>query len=239
MPRGGVSGGGSGGYGGGGGGGAAGPTPQAEALLNADGIFRLIAGGAFAPQTITTDQAIYDDLRRQLGEGVAADRATAGASYDGLDQYLGGYVNAYNSTPQNQTLTQDPRYAALMNQQGGDVAQYQQAVTQQNAEGAQLGGGFADLISTLARAEDSSANSRRAESQMARTYANDSIAAQERAMNMGIGVREADARRQDQLTNAQLAQAARQQQLAALMPVLQMLAAAGLNMPTLEQMGLA
>jgi hypothetical protein len=223
MPPGpaGPGGGGSGG-GWGGGGGGGGQADKENALRQIAGLLELMKSGAF---TAKADPA----LQGQITQGVAADRAAAGGTYNALDAWLAKNQGNPYQDMQLQAMPQlDAGLAALLQSQGSDSAGYQAQVGMANTLGAQTDVAGQNLKAQLAAQMAGSNQSRLAESQQARAYADQSIGAQERGMQFAL-----------QQRVAQQQEAMNQQKLQLAIQLMQIAGQSGLDAPTLAQMGMA
>jgi hypothetical protein len=230
-------GGGGGGYGGGGGGGGADP---AAALRNAQGILALLGSSQLQHQATPFDAGMYDKQRGSIGSAVTADRGASDQAYQQLiAQMTGQYKNAFAAGAPQRATAMAPDMSALLRAQGADPAQYQSQVAAQNQVGQQGDAVFGDLFRTLAANADQGQQSRLAEAQQAQTYSGREIDAQQLGLLAGVDARQGQASQQWQMQQDQLKRDSIQQRLQLALPMLQQLAAAGLDMPTLEQMGLA
>lgn len=248
------SGGGGGGGGRGGGGGGGGVSDAAAAQAQWDALLQLLGSDMFKPQLRQTapqsfDASIFDRLRGSVNQAATTDRGAANTAYDQLASALAsGYKNAYAGGPQARAVAGDTSMANLLASQGANPQGYVQQAQAATQAGADSDRQFANLFATLAANADTSQQSRVAEGDQARAYANRNIDAQLAAMLTGVDTRQAQAQlefderqrqlqREDELYNAQQTQSANQQRLQAMLPVLQLLAESGVAIPNLRELG--
>lgn len=102
-----------GGYGGGGG-----QSAKAQALKMSQGLQALLASGRFGARDVSGDTA-------RINSGVSADQASRQAAYQALTDTINNQANPYRDVELTQARTLDPRLAAMLRSQGGDVGAYE------------------------------------------------------------------------------------------------------------------
>jgi len=252
------------GYGRGGGGGGGGGGPSTDFKGQVDFLTQLLNSGAYDPSKLdytdkakrrkyVRDNAIYG----RVAQGVSADRANARSAYDTLDQYLANVgPNPYVGANRTAAPRADVSLLNLLSSQGVDPSAYQAEAYSLQRQGQGSSDVFDRLLATLAMNERSSRQSRQAESQQARTFADRELSAQKLGLdtaldlreqarrqaiedqNFGIDQSELARQRQVQDANAQLALQAQQAKLALIQQLSTLAAQGSVDQPTLEALGI-
>ena len=210
-----------GGRGGGGGGGGVDPAAEEKAigLRQMAGLLQLLQG---------IQNPTEDPNRKRLSDALAADQATATGSFDALDKWLAAnQSNAYANAPRATYQAPNAGVAALLADQGGNPNSINAEAAVSAQRGQQTADTFNNLLNVLAAAQTASQQSRGAESQMARNYSTNELAAGDNAMRAFLDQRESKAR-----------EAANQQRLQMAAEILKIAAQFGFDMPSNEQMGI-
>ena len=173
-------GGGGGGYGGGGGGGGGGMSAAAAAQGQMDYLAKLLASGQWtAPKN--------DTMRNAVAGATAADQASANTAYGALDAYLA----ANQSNPYANVQLQNARFAPAQNAYLASQGLEGMNDVRANPEDVGANAAFSNVLKLLGAGQQASAQSRGAESQMARTFAGQQIGAMDNAMLAQIAAQEA------------------------------------------------
>ena len=237
---GGGGGGGGGGYGGGGGGGGLTFEQQQAAAQNQMAfLMSLIQQGQYnvPTRTFTPDTAMYDRVR----QGVAADRANAGTTYDQLDAYLtqmGQSPNAYEGISQQQGPQADLSMLNLLASQGGDTAAARAEADFLSQTGQNQANAFNRMAQMMASGETANRQSRGVESQQARAFTDREITAAELGLTTQLDAREQTRRQQIEDQNYQAQVASQQQRVQQYQQLAELAAQYGLPMPSMESLGI-
>jgi hypothetical protein len=174
---------GPGGGGGGGGGGGAAPPPDLSRM----------AGGL--QQILQSNQWTAKDDPRLAGlldRAVRDDRATVTQQYDGLDSWLAkNNPKAFEQLQLQRTQQIDPDMAALLQSQGVDPAAYTAEVGMANRLASQSDTAAENLRRTLAANELAGHESRKAESQQGRTFADREVSAAKKGFEAALAAKTA------------------------------------------------
>lgn len=244
-------GGGRGGGGGGrrGGGGVSGPGMGRIAQLQQDGILQLLQSGLFDPAKIhhsptDFDNALFSRLRDRIGTAGERDRASADEAYDALVASLASSFENPFTDPTARATAADTTGQAALQAQG-----IQPVVDERNAQAAnEADAQFANLMQTLAANAEAGQQSRLSEAEMARTANERQLEAALLGMMTGVDVNEQQAhqqhrqseeqrRREVELFNLQQQQAMNQQRLQTILPLIELLASAGAEIPNFSELG--
>lgn len=189
RPPGGGGGGGRGRGGGGAGVEVVGRTAEEIAGMQSAGLQQLLQSRMFQARGIDGELA-------QIGSAVSADQAASSGAYDQLDQFLGGMGNAFQGMELTQTPQVSPELLSLIAMSGGDSRAYQGSAQMANTLASQGDAASSRLAQQMAAVSSESNASRRAESQMARTFGGQQIGAQRTGMEAILRRRQADEQRE-------------------------------------------
>lgn len=135
------------------GGGSYGTSAKAQALKTSQGLQALLASGRFGARDISGDTA-------RINSGVSADQASRSKAFQALTDTINNQANPYSNVELTQARTLDPRLAAMLRSQGGDVGAYEAEIGLANT----LAGQGADADQRFLRAIAAGRDAQKADS---------------------------------------------------------------------------
>ena len=207
---------GGGGYGRGGGGGGGGVDPALGAQAQMDYLNGLLNDGgwtvdasAYAAPSMDAARQANNALRGNVAQASAADLAAAQGSYNSLDSWLA----ANQTNPYSNVQMQDARVAPAQNAYLASQGISPMNEVAANPEDVGAKAAFQNVLSLLGAGQQSWNQSRGAESQQARAYAQNEIGAMDNAFLAQIGMRDADIGMQEAKAQMEMDQERRQAQM--------------------------
>ena len=167
-----------------------------------------VDASAYAAPSMDAARAANQALRGNVAQASAADLAAANTSYNTLDSWLA----ANQTNPYANVQLQDARVAPAQNAYLASQGMTPMNEVAANPEDVGAQAAFQNVLALLGAGQTSWNQSRGAESQQARAYAQNEIAGMDNAFLAQIGMRDADIGMQEARMQAEMDQERRQRQ---------------------------